>query len=64
MVRLGKGVRLGVGMYAWASPRTGKWDILVHLGEVVARLGEPLRLGKGRLHLGEGRLRLSEPAVV
>ena len=28
-------------------------DFLVHLGESVAFLGEPLRLGDGRLHLGE-----------
>ena len=50
---LGEGVRLGLGIYAQTSPRTGKFDILVRLGEAVARLGEPLHLGEGRLRLGE-----------
>ena len=30
-----------------------KWDLLVCLGEVVPRLGEPLRLSEGRLRLGK-----------
>ena len=39
MVSLGEGVCLGMGMYAYVSPRTEKWDLLVRPGEVVARLG-------------------------